>query len=64
MGDSGGNKQTLEEQPLKVLLPVTSYYDFWKPKFADFFRPLLNGVADSALQAKKPPFHTLAQNGG
>jgi hypothetical protein len=38
VGDSGGNNQALEEQhiPGTVARP-TSYYDFWNPKFEDFF---------------------------
>jgi hypothetical protein len=53
MGDSGGNNRTLEEQPLKVPLPVTSYYDFWKPKFEDFFRAKRYRSVRLVLQAKK-----------
>jgi hypothetical protein len=39
VGDSGGNSQALEEQPLKVLFArPTREYEFCEPKFADFFR--------------------------
>ena len=46
-GDSGGNNQALEEQHIWYCCPSTSYYDFWNPKFEDFFR----AERDAGLQA-------------
>jgi hypothetical protein len=63
VGDSGGNNEgRWRNSPVTVL--STSYYDFWKPKFADFFRPNLNSLASIVLQAKKTAVHALAKNGG